>query len=115
VAYEIVRSRQCDRDLSLIFDHLFRTYVALGEPDTDAFGRAVERIRAIEGDMFALARAPHQGTLRSDVLPGLRQVTKHQAIFYFENVEEQLLVRVLAVFFGGQDHQRHMLKRLSGM
>jgi toxin ParE1/3/4 len=39
-------------------------------------------------------------------------VTKQRAVFYFDVDDDQRLVRILAVFFGGQDHQRAMLRRL---
>ena len=32
--------------------------------------------------------------------------------YWFDVVEARRTVRVLAVFFGGQDHLRHMLRRL---
>ena len=64
--------------------------------------------------MEGLGRAPFQGTLRQDLMPGLRQVTKDQAIFYFTTDEPAHRLTVLAIFFGGQDHRRHMLIRLSG-
>ncbi len=47
-----------------------------------------------------------------ELLPGLRRVTKNQAIFHFDVDDGEKTLRVLAIFFGGQDHQRHMLKRL---
>jgi plasmid stabilization system protein ParE len=50
--------------------------------------------------------------LREDLRPGLRQVTKHRAVFYFTVDEAAERVRVLAVFFGGQDHLGLMLRRL---
>lgn len=112
MAYEIVRSTAIDRDLGLILDHLIDSYIALGDPPADAFERAAERIRMIEADMNALAQAPHQGMLRPEIMPGLRHVTKNRAIFYFDVDDANRIVRVLAIFFGGQDHQRHMLKRL---
>ena len=59
-----------------------------------------------------LAAAPHRGTLHDDLLPGLRHVTLGRAVVWFDIVEETREVRVLAVFFGGQDHQRRMLARL---
>ncbi|MBY0563268.1 MAG: hypothetical protein K2P58_03695 [Hyphomonadaceae bacterium] len=59
-----------------------------------------------------IAKRPHQGTLLPNLLPNLRCVTKDHAIFYFTVDDEARIVRVLAIFFGGQDHQRHMLKRL---
>jgi plasmid stabilization system protein ParE len=61
---------------------------------------------------MALGAAPHQGTLHNTLLPGLRSVTKGRAIFYFEADDKKARVLVLAIFFGGQDHQRAMLKRL---
>ena len=62
--------------------------------------------------MAVLARAPFQGTLRPEVMSGLRNVTKDSAVIYFTVHEEVEEIRVLAVFFGGQDHQRRMLIRL---
>ena len=47
-----------------------------------------------------------------EILPGLRRLTKNQAVFYFNVDEGEKTVRILAVFFGGQDHLRHMLTRL---
>ncbi len=43
----------------------------------------------------------------------MRHVTKNKVVFYFQIQELQKVLRLLAVFFGGQDHQRHMLRRLS--
>jgi toxin ParE1/3/4 len=114
MAFEVVRSRASDRDLELIFDHLIDTYQALGDPPDAALERAAARVRAIEDDMAGLGRMPFRGTLRHDLLPGLRQVTRNRAIFYFRIDEEAAQVRVLAVFFGGQDHLGHMLRRLGG-
>jgi toxin ParE1/3/4 len=110
--FAVLRSRAAARDLGLILDHLFESYCALGDNPSEAFERASKRVESIEDDMDALGRAPCQGTLREDLLPGLRQVTKDRAIYCFVLDEETETLRVLAVFFGGQDHQRHMLKRL---
>ena len=63
--------------------------------------------------MQALGRAPFQGTLWPDLLLDLRWVTKNRAILYFQVDEPAAVVRVLAVFFGGQDHRMRMLLRLS--
>lgn len=112
MGYRVVRTDALDRDLDLIFDHLLDSYLALNADDSDAFDRAVERLDAIHASMERLIKPPYQGTLREEFGAGVRQVTKDRAIFYFtvhEDVEE---VRVLAAFYGGQDHKRHMLKRL---
>ena len=112
MAFEVVRSRASDRDLEAIFDHLVMTYQALGDTIGDALDRAAARVRTIEDDMEGLGRAPFRGTLREDLLPGLRQVTRNRAVFYFLVDEAAGRVRILAVFFGGQDHLAWMLRRI---
>jgi toxin ParE1/3/4 len=114
MAFEVLRSADGDRDLVLIFDHLLESYTALGDPPSDAAERAAARIRAINADMQTLGKAPYQGTLMPEIFPGLRHVTKNRAVFYFHVDEQQRLVRVVAIIFGGQDHLRHSMRRLGG-
>ena len=45
-------------------------------------------------------------------MPGLRRLMIERATCWFDIDEERRKVRVLAVFFGGQDQVRHMLTRL---
>jgi plasmid stabilization system protein ParE len=111
--YRVERSLDTDRDLAAIFDFLLQSYMEFGEGRGEALEHAAIRVEGIEAEMQSLGDAPNQGTLRPDILPGLRSVTKQRAIFYFDVDDDQRLVRVLAVFFGGQDHQRAMLRRLS--
>ena len=59
----------------------------------------------------ALGTTPKQGTLRPEIRSGLRNVTKDRAVVYFDVNDDEKVVRVLAVFFGGQDHQRRMILR----
>lgn len=113
--YRVERSLATNHDLAAIFDFLLNSYIEFGDERSDALERAAVRVEGIEAEMFALGDAPHQGTLRPELLPGLRSVTKQRAIFYFEVHEDLRLVRVLAIFFGGQDHQRAMLQRLSSL
>lgn len=101
-----------ERDFELIFDHLVESYLEFGEDSDVAFERAVERIRGIQVSANKLALAPKQGTLRPDILEGLRFVRLEKTVFWFVLDEDQKTVRVLAVFFGAQDHIRHMLTRL---
>lgn len=96
-----------------IFRFLVTSYTALGEPISDAVENAERRVRRIESEMMRLGAAPHQGTLLPDLLPDLRCVTKNSAIFYFSVKTELRQIQVLAVFFGGQDHGRHIVKRLN--
>jgi toxin ParE1/3/4 len=112
MAFRVVRSRSSIRDLDLIFDHLVESYVNLGETPVDAVNRAANRIRAIKVDMMAIAAAPYQGTHLDKLETGLRSVTKNRAIFYFDVDDKAQVVRILAIFFSGQDHRRHILKRL---
>ena len=112
MAYKVLRSRDSDRDLELIFDHLVESYNALGDSYESALDRAAIRLIQIEDGLSELAKAPFQGTLRPDLMPGQRNVTEDRAVIYFTVDEDRQEVRILAVFFGGQDHQRHMLRRL---
>lgn len=114
MTYEVVRSRGCERDFELIFDHLFETYQSLGDTSAEALERATARLRCIEDDLEDLGRRPHDGALVPEVMPNLRRATRRRAVLYYQVHEPAKQVRVLAVFFGGQDHQRHMLRRLYG-
>lgn len=113
MSYRVERSLDTDHDLGVIFDFLVTSFMAFGDDRSEALERAAARIEAIEAEMLALGDLPHQGTLRPDLLPGLRSVTKQRAIFYFDVDDDLRLVRVLAIFFGGQEHHRAMLQRLS--
>jgi plasmid stabilization system protein ParE len=110
--YKLVRSRQAARDLRAILRFLIKSHLRFGVSFADAKTRAEKRMRAVRASMNALAAFPHKGTRRDNWMPGLRSVTKDRAIFYFVVDDEARAVRVLAVFFGGQDHQRAMLRRL---
>lgn len=112
MVFELFRAPAADQDLNLIFEHLVESYLSLGDDLHDAVERAAARLKAIDSDMLALVRAPHQGSLRHQISPGLRQVTNNRTIFYFKVGEARQEVKVLAVFFRGQDHEKHILKRL---
>jgi len=110
--YKVVRSTESDRDLELIFDHLERSYVSLGDPRSDAIERAASRIIQIEDEMEKLGLTPFQGTLMPEILPDLRRVTKDNTIYYFVLHEESKTLQILAIFFGGQNNIVQMLSRL---
>lgn len=61
---------------------------------------------ATSGVLFTSSGHPDTLTI------GCNSATR-RAMFYFDVDDALRLVRVLAVFFGGQDHQRAMLRRLS--
>jgi plasmid stabilization system protein ParE len=99
------------RDLALIYDHLAETYQAFGETSAEVAEHAAARLRGILAAADRLALAPHRGPLHADIAPGLRHVTLDRAVYYFQLVAPDR-VRVLAVFLGGQDHERHMRLRI---
>ena len=98
------------RDLDLIFDHLAESYRGFGEAPDEASERAAARVRGILAAADRLALAPHRGAVHDDLAPGIRHLTLDRAVYYFRVDGNR--VRVLAVFFGGQDHQRRMRLRL---
>lgn len=112
MTYRLERVRWANDDVDALFDFLVETFQALGDDLEPAVDRAAARVERIKADMRSLAQAPHRGTLYPQLMPGLRGVTKDRAIFYFIVDDDARVVRVLAVFFGGQDHQRSMLKRI---
>ena len=112
MVWKVEFSQDCEDDLSLIFDHLFETYKDLGESDPDAFDHASERVRGIRVSAEGLAANPWRGTIRNTIGPDIRNITINKAVIWFQTDKPAETVRVLAFFFGGQDHVRHMLRRL---
>lgn len=112
--YEVAFAADATRDFALIFDFLVDAYVGFGEDAETAIARAESRVQSLREDIERLGAKPHRGTLHNDLLPGLRHLTIGQTIVWFDVDEEAKTVRVLAVFFGGQDHVRRMLVRLLG-
>lgn len=111
--YRLERSPQANSDVRSVLRFLIQSQMRFGASFAEAKERAGAKLREIREAMNHLAVVPHQGTLLPHLMPGLRNVTKDRAIFYFTVDDDAQLVRVLAVFFGGQEHQRAMLKRLA--
>lgn len=112
MAYEVVRAEGVSLDLELIFDFLVAAAEDFGDDPETALRRAEGRLREIETGMERLGTAPHQGTLRPHLGAGIRNVIRDRAIYYFDIDEPNHRLRVLAVFFGGQDHDARILLRL---
>lgn len=110
--FAIEFSAGSERDFELIFDHLFESHVGFGESTEEALERAARRIMVIRQAAERLSTFPVRGTSRDDILAGVRYLTIDRAIYWFDVDEAARKVRILAVFFGGQDHVRHMLIRL---
>lgn len=112
--FAIEFSAEAERDFDLIFDHLFESYLAFGESTEEALDHAARRIMDIRKAADKLATFPLRGTARDNILPGIRFLAIARAIYWFDVDQAARKVRILAVFFGGQDHIRHMLVRLLG-
>lgn len=112
MAYKVTRAADVALDLELIFDFLVEAAEGFGEDTETAFRRAEQRLGEIEVGMEGLGDVPHQGTLRPHLGDRIRNVTKGRAVYYFEADNDRQVVRVLAVFFGGQDHDARILLRL---
>ena len=112
--YRIEFAEASERDLDLIFDHLFESYLGFGESIDQAFDHAGQRIMRIRAAAERLALFPESGASRDDILPGLRFMVMDRAIYWYDVDDQSRVVRVLGMFFGGQDHIRRMLIRLLG-
>lgn len=110
--WRIEFSVAAEQDFALIFDHLAASYAGFGEAPDLAFERAAARIAQIQDDAMRLVHQPFQGTLRNDLLVGVRFVRINKALFWFLPDEDAHVVRILAVFFGAQNHINHMMLRL---
>lgn len=108
----VVFAAEAINDLRLISDHLIQAYQGLGEPPAEARRHAAARIDAIISAAERLATAPLRGESHDDLLPGLRHLALDRAVYWFRPRPQQQEIQVLAIVFGGQDHQRHMLVRL---
>ncbi|WP_157131519.1 type II toxin-antitoxin system RelE/ParE family toxin [Rhizobium sp. NXC14] len=105
-------SEDVARDFELIFDHLFDSYVELGDSPDEALERTAERIRKLRVEIDRLVDTPYIGTLRPDIYPGIRFLRRDKAAVWFLPVENSRRIIIAAVFHGAQDHIRHMLARM---
>ncbi len=109
LVWSVEFSEEAERDLALILDHLFGTYQDLGEPDETAFECALARIRRIRDSAVDLDSNPYRGTRRDAIGPILRNITVNKAIIWFHAEKGGQVIRIIAFFFGGQEHIRYVL------
>ena len=112
MAFGLEFAAEAERDFGLIFDHLLHSYLDFGESVESALDHAQARIVEFRASAERILTAPHRGERHDDILPGLRHLAIGRAICWFDVDEPRETVRVLAVFFGGQNHVRHMMARL---
>ncbi len=113
MAYKVYRANVVTRDLDRIEGYLLRTYMDFGDDPEAAAQKATARIEDALGYLRGFVDQPHRGTEHPDMRPGVRTVTSRRFVYYFEVDESLSEVRILAIFFGGVDHQRQILERLS--
>jgi plasmid stabilization system protein ParE len=105
-------SVEAERDFELIFDHLFAAYRDLGDHPDEALERAAGRVRDLRISIKRIAETPSIGTLRPDIYPGIRFLRRDKAAVWFLPMAQRGTIVVAAIFFGAQDHIRHMMRRL---
>ena len=112
MVFSLEFSAEAEQDFELIFDYLLRSYLDFGESLESALDHAEMRVLEIRAAAERITAAPHRGERHDDILPGARHLSIGRAAYWFEVNDARRTVRVLAVFFGGQDHVRHMMIRL---
>lgn len=110
--WDLEYSQDALSDFELIFDHLLAAYGDLGDTSDEAWARAADRIRHLRSEIDRLVETPYIGTLRPDIHPAIRFLRRDKAVVWFLPVEERRTITVAAIFFGSQDHIRHMLARM---
>jgi plasmid stabilization system protein ParE len=109
--YAVEFSAGSERDFERIYDHLFESYVELGDGAQSASIRAEKRLRGIRKAADRLSTFPDRGIPRDDILAGARSIAFGRAVYWYDIDRRSKTVRILVVFFGGQDHIRRMLIR----
>ena len=102
--YVVLRGTNVARDISCIRKHLIRSYQEFGDTKAVATERANSRVRAAFDYMLTFATHPHRGTMHPELRDSVRHVTAQQFVYYFETDDRLAEVRILTVFFGGEDH-----------
>lgn len=113
MTYQVEVAPEARDDLRDVFRFLRDSYIGFGDDIMSAKRKAADRVRGIGQEINALADVPKQGTLDTALGPGIRHVTKNRAVLYFAVNDDVATVRVLAVYFGSQDHAAKIRKRLT--
>ena len=114
MAWRVDDTADAKADLFGIFEHLYASRLAFGYSEDEAIASAEKRLAEIGEGRRSLARTPHIGTRHDADLPGLRHVTLGQAVYWFVLDEPARTVRLVGVFYGGQDHFSRIMDRVTG-
>jgi toxin ParE1/3/4 len=111
--WRIELGERAEHDFERLTDHLAESYEAFGQERQHARRRALQRAQQLRLLLHKLRYTPHRGTRHDSLLTGLRSTTFEELAIWFRIEEDAGTVRVLAVFFSGQDQHARMLARLS--
>ena len=100
-------------DLRAIGRHLRLSYRQFGQSPEEARSASNDRLRRIRRSADRIATAPHRGERHDHLVPGLRHLTLDDAVFYFVATDEA--VRIVAIFWSGQDHHRIIADRIAAL
>lgn len=93
--YKILRHPEVERDLFDILD-LVAEY--------SGAETALRKLADIEATVQALARTPHNGTIRDDIAPGLRAIPAgRKAVVCFVVDDDCREVRIVAIGYAGRE------------
>ena len=106
-------SPEAERDTDSIAVFLARSYLGFGYSATEAFDMAASRTLRLVATARRIATAPHRGERHDHLLPGLRHLTLDDAVFYFVSTDQA--VRIVAIFWSGQDHHRIIADRIAAL
>jgi toxin ParE1/3/4 len=92
MAHEVALSERAQRQLQEIEDYLAERF----------YPRNAERfVRRLTKACHSLALAPHRGTKRDELRPGIRTIGfERRATIYFKVVEQHVFI--IGVFYGGK-------------
>ncbi len=110
--FKIIFSEDAELDFELIFDFLNESYLSFDEDIETSLNQAGIKTQSIRKATNKLATHPFRVTLHDDGTQKLRHITIGRALYWFDILEDERLVRILAVFYGGQDHYTKILTRL---
>jgi toxin ParE1/3/4 len=110
--YRLHTGKAVGPDLDGIEEHLAQTYLAFGDDAERARSKSEKRVDDAVAYLRTFETVPHKGTHLPHIRDGLRSVTHHDFIVYFEIDEARNEVTILAVFFRGTDHRRQIIDRL---
>lgn len=103
--YRITAAPEVESDYIAIVQHVERW--------TGDRATAIRTVRSIRAFVRSLGTMPHRGTKRDDLRPGLRLIAfGKRTVIAFEADDGTGTVRLLRIFYGGQDHATVMRERV---